>query len=66
MKHSEPYDAYLVRLWPTVRGGTGGYRVSVQCVASGERTDLPDLQSLLSYLQSQGDLRNNRERIKSP
>ena len=51
-----PYRAYLVRLWPTRRAGLDGHRVSVQCVVSGERTDLADLQGLVAYLESQEDL----------
>jgi len=43
------YRAYLVRLWPTQRGGAADYRVSVQCAATGERRDFPDLESLLAY-----------------
>lgn len=48
-----PYQAYLIRLWSTRRGGEIGTRVSVQEVATGTRKDLPDLNSLLFFLQEQ-------------
>ena len=48
-----PYQAYLIRLWPTRRGGEIDYRVSVQDVATGYHKDLPDLISLLFFLQDQ-------------
>lgn len=43
------YQAYLVRLWPTRRGGAVDYRVTVQSVATGERRCFPDLEGLLAY-----------------
>ena len=55
MEQPIPYLAYLIRLWPTQRGGVTGYRVSLQSVATGDRRDLPDLESLLAFLQAQGD-----------
>lgn len=49
MEDDAPYRAYLVRLWPTRRGGVAGYRVTVQRIATGERHDFPDLESLLAF-----------------
>ncbi len=54
-----PYQAYLIRLWSTRRGGEIGTRVSVQEVATGTRKDLPDLNSLLSFLQEQREQPDN-------
>jgi hypothetical protein len=48
-----PYRAYLIRLWPTVRGGVAGCRVSTQCVSTGERKVFPDLESLLTFLRAE-------------
>jgi hypothetical protein len=53
MKRPIPYQAYLIRLWPTVRRGVAGCRVSAQCVTSGERKEFPDLESLLAFLRAQ-------------
>ena len=55
MKEPGPYQAYLIRLWPTVRGGVAGCRVSLESVASGERKHFPDLESLLAFLQARAD-----------
>jgi hypothetical protein len=44
-----PYQSYLVRLWPVQRGGVAGYRVTVQSVATGERWDFANLESLLAF-----------------
>ncbi len=49
MQKRVAYRAYLVRLWPTQRGGVVDYRVTVQCVATGERRHFPDLGSLLVF-----------------
>ena|GEM_PF-2874697 len=51
MKQPVPYCAYLIRLWPTRRGGVAGCRVSLQCVATGQRSELPDLNSLIAFLR---------------
>ena len=58
MKRPVPYCAYLIRLWPTKRQGVAGCRVSLQCVASGQRKNFPDLQSLLAFLQAQAEEKN--------
>jgi hypothetical protein len=46
-----PYDAYLVRLWSTQRGGVPGCRVALQNVSTGERHHFADLESLLAFWQ---------------
>ncbi len=52
MEQPVPCCAYLIRLWPTRRGGVTDYRVSLQCVATGQRSELPDLDSLADFLRS--------------
>lgn len=47
-----PYYAYLLRLWPTKRGGLAGHRVSLESVATGERKNFPDLESLHDFLKT--------------
>ena len=54
MEEPLPYCAYLIRLWPTQRGGVPGYRVSAECVRTGERSELPDLESLVTFLRAEG------------
>ncbi len=49
------YHVYLLRLWPTKRGGAADYRVSLEDVATSECKDLPDLESLLAFLKTQRD-----------
>jgi hypothetical protein len=49
MEGRDAYRAYLVRLWPTQRGGAADYRVTVQSAATGERWHFPDLGSLLEF-----------------
>ena len=51
MEKPLPYCAYLIRLWPSRRGGVAGHRVSVESVATGERRELPDLESLVAFLR---------------
>ena len=53
MEKHVPYRAYLLRLWPTKRGGRPGYRISLESVATRERKDFADLQSLFIFLQAQ-------------
>lgn len=52
MEKPAPYKAYLIRLWPTRRGGVADYRVSIQSVATGQRSQCPDLNSLAEFLRS--------------
>ena len=54
MEKPLPYCAYLIRLWPSRRGGVVGYRVSVETVSTGERRELPDLESLVAFLRTEG------------
>jgi hypothetical protein len=49
MRDDAPYRAYLVRLWPTRRGGVADYRVTVHSVETGERRHFADLESLLAF-----------------
>lgn len=58
MEGRDAYRAYLVRLWPTRRGGAADYRVAVQSAAGGERRDFADLESLLAFWR---DLRVSQE-----
>lgn len=53
MEKTLPYYAYMIRLWPSRRGGVAGYRVSVESVATGERSELPDLESLIAFLRAE-------------
>ncbi len=52
---SIPYYAYLIRLWPTRRGGVAGCRVSLERAADGQRLNFPDLESLILFLRTQGE-----------
>lgn len=47
-----PYRAFLVRIWPTKRGGQEGHRATAEDVATGERKHFPDLESLFVFLQA--------------
>jgi len=58
MKEPVPYCVYLIRLWPTKREGVAGCRVSLQYVATGQRKELPDLESLHAFLQAQAEEKN--------
>ena len=62
MEQPNPYQAYLIRLWPTRRGGVAGCRVSLQCVATGQRKNFPDLDRLVAFLRAQGEEWHNQER----
>ena len=63
MEKHIPYHAYLLRLWPTKRGGVAGYRVSLESVATGERENFPDLESLLAFLKAQEDGLRRGQRV---
>ena len=49
MEDDAPYRSYLIRLWPTQRGGVADYRVTVQSVATGERREFANLEGLLAF-----------------
>jgi hypothetical protein len=68
MEKYVPYHAYLLRLWPTRRGGVAGFRVSLESVATGERRDFPNLGRLLAFLQAQekGNLKNSEDTSDGP
>ena len=53
MEKPVPYQAYLIRFWPTQRGGVAGCRVCLQSVASGERKNFHNLDDLFSFLRVQ-------------
>jgi hypothetical protein len=53
MKKYVPYHAYLLRLWPTRHDGRSDYRASLESVATGQRRNFPDLESLLAFLRTQ-------------
>lgn len=53
MPEPRPYQAYLIRLWPSRRGGVQRCRISVQNVATGRRQEFRDLQSLLAFFLAQ-------------
>jgi hypothetical protein len=51
------YRSYLVRLWPTRRGGVADYRVTLHSVATGERRTFHHLyldDGLLGYWKLDG------------
>ena len=56
MKPKTPYQAFLIRLWPASRQGRVDCRVLLEEVASQERREFADLDSLFEYLRSQCDL----------
>jgi hypothetical protein len=62
MERYTPYRAYLVRIWPTKRRGEEGHRATAEDVASGERKDFPDLESLFAFLGTEGD----RPTVRTP
>jgi hypothetical protein len=45
------YHAYLMRLWQA--GSNGTWRLSLQCVQTGEKLHFASLESLFTYLQAQ-------------
>lgn len=53
-----PYCAYLIRPWPTKRRSVADYRISLQCVANGQRKNFSDLDSLHAFLQAQAEEKN--------
>lgn len=55
MEKYVPYRAYLIRIWETRRGGVAGCRAVAVDIATGERKDFPDLESLFTFLRKQGD-----------
>ena len=50
-----PYHAYLIRLYPTKRGGKIDFRVSLQNVATGDRQEFSKLKHFISFIQTQKD-----------
>ena len=68
MEKYVPYHAYLLRLWPTRRGGVAAFRVSLESVATRERRDFPDLGRLLAFLQAQekASLNNSEDTSDGP
>ena len=55
MKEQTPYKTYLIRLWPTRRGGLEECRVTLDDVSAGERKNFPDLESLIEFLYKEKD-----------
>jgi len=53
MEESTPYQAYLVRLWPTRRAGLVKYRVTLDAIGGGDHRDFADLDGLVAFLQAQ-------------
>lgn len=47
-----PYQAYLIRVWPTRLEGVAGCRVSLRSVTTGECEDFAGLESLLAFLEA--------------
>ena len=45
------YHAYMIRLWQA--GSEGTWRVSLQCVQTGEKLHFASLEKLFAYLQAQ-------------
>ena len=54
-KEYDPYQAYLIRLWPTKREGVRDHWVSLLNIATGDRREFPDLKQFISYIQTQKD-----------
>ena len=68
MEKYVPYHAYLLRLWPTRRGGVAASRVSLESVATGERRHFPDLERLLAFLRAQEErnLKDSKDASDGP
>lgn len=64
MKRYVPYHAYLLRLWPTQHDGRPGYRAYLESVATGERKNFPDLESLHAFLQAQREERGKQKPLQ--
>jgi len=62
MERYTPYRAYLVRIWPTRRRGLESHRAAAEDVATGERKDFPDLESLFAFLETPADDLSGRDR----
>ncbi len=54
-KEYVPYQAYLIRLWPTRRERVRDYWISLQNVATGEREEFPSLEQFISFIETQKD-----------
>jgi len=50
-----PYQAYMIRLWPTKREGVSDCWISLQDVATGNRQEFPNLKQFFSFIQTQKD-----------
>lgn len=55
MSIERPYQTYLIRLWPTQRGGLCRYRVTLDDVHTHEHHDFADVESLIAFLRAQED-----------
>ncbi|MGD8472677.1 MAG: hypothetical protein PVH59_01050 [Anaerolineae bacterium] len=61
MEEPVPYQAYLVRLWPTQRGGMDDCRATIQSVATGECRHFSDLEALMAFWREQGSSPESQE-----
>jgi hypothetical protein len=61
MEEPAPYRAYLVRLWPTKRGGAVYCRAAIQSVATGERWTFSDLDEVVAFWRDQVSSLERRE-----
>jgi hypothetical protein len=48
-----PYQAYLIRLWPTRHEGAADCRVSLHNISTGESETFAGLGDLLAFLKAQ-------------
>jgi stress response protein YsnF len=53
MTTEPPYRAYLIRLWPTERGGLRRCRVTLDDVGVSERRDFADIDHLTEFLKQE-------------
>jgi hypothetical protein len=62
MEEPVPYQAHLIRLWPTKHRGVAEYRVTLESVTAGQRQSFPNLDRLVAFLRAQGEEWRNQER----
>lgn len=53
MEHESEYRSFLLRLWRTTSAGRIVWHALLRDIATGERRNFADLQSLFAYLEAQ-------------
>lgn len=66
MERYTPYRAYLVPIWSTGRRGLEDHRAAAENVATGDRKNFADLESLFAFLETPTDDRSDRNREDAP